>query len=379
MRWQDIVYLDNSSTTMPCETAIVEMNNAARENWGNPSSLHIMGIAAEEVIDNTKAIAAKLLGCDTEEIFFTSGGTESNNLAIFGAVEALKRRGRRVVTTAVEHSSVKTVFDQLEKQGFEVVRLKPDRYGSISKEQLYDSITADTILVSVMLVNNEIGTVLPVESAAKAIADKNSPALLHCDAVQAFGKIGLNVRKLGADLISISGHKIHAPKGIGVLYKSKKCRIVPRIFGGNQQAGLRSGTEPVPLIAALGGAMREIEIEKSLSKVESLNRFAREKLINTGLVKINSPEDALPYILNVSVEGYRSETMLHFLETKNVFVSSGSACSKGKGSYVLTEIGLPAERVDSALRISFCRDNDFEHVELLCDAIVKASKVLRKR
>lgn len=374
-----MVYLDNSSTTVPCEAAVAEMNKALTENWGNPSSLHTLGIAAEQVVDNTRAVAAKLLGCDNEEIFFTSGGTEANNLAIFGAAEALKRRGRRVVTTTVEHSSVKAAFDRLEKQGYQVIRLKPDKNGSVSKEQLYESITTDTVLVSVMLVNNETGAFFSVEEAARAISDRGAPALLHCDAVQAFGKVNVNPRRLGADLISISGHKIHAPKGIGILYKSKKCRIIPQLFGGSQQAGIRPGTESVPLIAALGGAMKQLEIERSLQYAKELNSFARRLLADTGLVKINSPEDALPYILNISVEGYRSETMLHFLEAKSIFVSSGSACSKGKASYVLSEMGLSPGRVDSAIRISFCRENKPEHIERLCEEIVNAAKTLRKR
>lgn len=355
------------------------MRRALEENWGNPSSLHTLGVNAEIEIDRTREQAAALLHCRPDEIFFTGSGTEANNTALFGAVQRMRKRGNRIVTTAVEHPSVLRCAEELEKRGYEVIYLKPDLFGRISKEQLTESINADTILVSIMLVNNELGSIMPVKEAARAIKAAGSPALLHCDAVQAFGKLPTDVRELGVDMLSASGHKIHGPKGIGLLYVKKGLSLPPLIFGGGQEKGLRSGTEPVPAILGLGGALKELpEVRGQLRKTEALRNYAAESLKGTGFCEINSPEDALPYILNISVPGYRSETLLHFLEAENIFVSSGSACSKGAGSYVLNACGISGERVDSALRISLCRDNTEQDIDLLCGALKKAVSKLRR-
>ncbi|MBP3390465.1 MAG: cysteine desulfurase [Clostridia bacterium] len=376
---ENIVYLDNSATTKPCDEAIEYMNNAVCKTWGNPSSLHTVGINAEELVFSAKEVCAKAIGCRSDEIYFTSGGTESNNLAITGAVNSRAKRGNRIVTTEIEHPSVLETIKALEQKGFEVVYLKPDNNGKVSEEAINGAVNKNTILVSIMLVNNEIGTVQPIKAAAKAIKAAGAPALLHCDAVQGFGKINIKVNELGVDLLTFSGHKIHAPKGIGVLYKKKGVNIAPVIFGGGQQDSVRPGTESVPLIYALEGAIRALpNVEEANKKMQALCDYAKEKLTATETVSLNSPQDAIPYILNVSVLGYRSETLLHFLDAQGVFVSSGSACSKGKLSYTLSALGLDSKRIDSALRISFSRDNTKEDIDKLCDAIILATKKLKR-
>lgn len=376
---ENTVYLDNSSTTKPCEGAIKEINSALSEDWGNPSSLYDLGLNAQLRVDAAREKMAKMLCCRADEIYFTSCGTEGNNTAILGAANARKKRGNRIVTTAIEHPSVLEAMKRLEADGFEVVYLKPDESGSVREEDIACAINNKTILVSIMLVNNETGAIQPVAAAARAIKAASAPALLHCDAVQAFGKIEINAARLGADLITVSGHKIHGPKGIGALYIKKGVTIKPLLIGGGQEKNMRSGTESVPLICGFLGAMNEIpNIKTSYDKMRSLWLYARDILLETGLVEINSSDAALPYVLNISVTGYRSETLLHFLEAKGIYVSSGSACAKGKGSYVLTEMGLSTKRVDSALRISFSRYNTKEDADRLREAIVEATNKLRR-
>ncbi|MBQ0084397.1 MAG: cysteine desulfurase [Clostridiales bacterium] len=376
---ENTVYFDNSATTKPCATAIKYINEALTVNWGNPSSLHTLGISAEDELNKTRECVASLLSCRSDEIFFTSGGTESNNLAILGAALSRKKRGNRIVTTAVEHPSVLQTVKLLEEFGFEVIRLHTNLSGKVSEDDIKSAIDKNTILVSIMLVNNETGAVQPIKTAADAIKESSAPALLHCDAVQAFGKLSINPAKLGIDLLSASGHKIHASKGVGILYKKKGVNIKTLIGGGGQEKGLRSGTEGVVQIAGLRGAIEEIgNIEENFKKISTLNSYAREKLLKSGLIKINSPADALPYLLNISVLGYRSETLLHFLDSKGIFVSSGSACAKGEKSYVLTELGLSAKEIDSALRISFSRFNKTEEIDILCKALEQACNTIRK-
>lgn len=376
---EETVYLDNSATTKPCADAVERMTRSLRENWGNPSSLHTLGMNASVAVEDARAAVAKLIHCREDEIFFTSGGTESNNTAIIGAAKAREKRGKRIVTTSIEHPSVLETVKRLESEGFETVYLKPDRSGCISDSDIYSAVTPDTVLVSIMLVNNETGAIQPVKTAADAIKRANSPALLHCDAVQAFGKMPINVTALGVDMLTASGHKIHAPKGIGFLYLKKGVGIKPLITGGGQERGLRSGTESVPLICGLHGAVEELpNIADSLEKQQKLRDYAVESLEKTGLVTVNSAQDSLPYVLNISVLGYRSEVLLHFLESRGIYVSSGSACAKGEGSFVLKEMGFDAKTVDSALRISFSRYNTFEDVDRLVLGIKDAAAILRK-
>lgn len=373
-----LVYLDNSATTKPCETAIKRVVNALRENWGNPSSLHGLGIKAEQEMNRARQAVADLISCRFDEIFFTSGGTEANNIAIMGAVNARRRRGNRIVTTSIEHSSALETVVALEKQGYDVVYLNPDRSGTIAEEDIDKAITKDTILVSIMLINNETGAIQPVEAAAEAIKRSGAPALLHCDAVQAFGKMDLNPSKMGVDLLTFSAHKFHGPKGVGGFYKSKNVKIVPSSFGGSQESGLRAGTEATPLIAGLYGAIEELpDCNKQLKITRKLRDYAVERLKEIESVSFNSPPGAFPYILSISVEGKKSETMMHFLEARNIYVSSGSACAKGKGSHVLRSMGLSNARVDSALRISFSKNNDYEDIDLFIKALKEGIKTLK--
>ena len=352
------IYFDNSATTRVCPEAAEKAVEMMTRNYGNPSSLHTMGFRAEQELRSAREAVAFLLGAKPEEIYFTSGGTESNNIALFGAARARKKRGNRIVTTQIEHPSVLNTMKCLEREGFEVVYLKPDRWGKLSPEQVREAVTPDTILVSMMRVNNEVGSILPVEAAADAIEAAKAPALLHVDAVQAFGKLPLHVQKLRADLMSVSGHKIHGPKGIGALYVRKGVHIEPLTYGGGQEKDMRPGTESMPLIAAFGAAVKALpDPEDELSVMRELNAFLRAELAKLDGVTVNSPEDALPYILNFSAGGVRAETMLHFLSDRGVYVSSGSACSKGRESHVLKAMGLPRERIASALRLSFCRFN----------------------
>lgn len=376
---KDIVYLDNSATTMPCEKAIQNINVALTENWANPSSLYDLGFRAQLLVDSTRKAVSALLKCREDEVYFTGSGTESNNTALLGAAESRKKRGKRIVTTAVEHPSVLETIKKLQADGFEVIFLKPQANGVISADDLRSAINQNTILVSIMLVNNETGAIQPVKEAASIIKSVGAPALLHCDGVQAFGKMPINLNDLGVDLFSASGHKIHGPKGVGVLYVKKGVTIKPLLIGGGQEKNMRSGTESVPLIYGLKGAIDNLgNTNENLKKQKELWSYAKETLLDTGFIKINSSDDVLPYVLNISVEGYRSETLLHFLESQGIYVSSGSACAKGEGSYVLNEMGFDRKRIDSALRISFSRYNIKEDVESLKSAIITATQKLRR-
>ena len=376
-----MIYLDNSATTKPCASAVIAANEAMCEAWGNPSSLHRLGVEAESIINETRSKIADTLGCREDEIFFTGSGTEANNMAIIGAVESLKRRGNKIVTTSVEHPSVLNTCKHLEENGFEVTYIKPQSDGHVLASDILNAVDNKTVLVTVMLVNNETGCIFPVREVAEGLKEMRLMALLHTDCVQAFGKMEIDVTELGVDLLTASGHKIHGPKGIGFLYKRKGLNnIKPVIHGGGQEKGLRSGTESVPLIAALGGAVDELKITASLKAMKELHAYAVERLSSLDGLVINTPDrDILPYIINISVIGYRSETLLHFLEQQDIFVSSGSACAKGKGSYVLTEMRLSADLTDSALRISFSKNNTFEDIDKLCEALKTAQSTLRRK
>ena len=370
-----ICYLDNSATTPMSSRAQKAMAEAAASCWGNPSSLHSLGVKSEKLINSARESVAKLLACDSSEIFFTASGTEANNIAIFGAAGKGAKRGKRVVTTAVEHPSVDLCFNKLEQMGFEVVKIKTDIFGVASAADIMNAITPDTVLVSIMLVNNELGGINPVKAAASAIKRVKAPALLHCDAVQAFGKLPISPSALGVDLMSISGHKVHGPKGVGALFKRKGLTLPALLFGGGQEKGVRPGTEAVHQIAAFGAAVEELDIKGSFEYVSELNYYARRRIAEENIGKINSAENALPYILNFSMLGYRSETVMHFLELKGVYVSSGSACSKGS-SHVLASAGLAESVSDSAIRVSFSRYNTMQDVDKLIDALKEAKNVI---
>ena len=372
-------YLDNSATTRVSGTVSAKVAEMMTENFGNPSSLHSLGIKAENELERARGILADELNVNDNEVFFTSGGTEANNLALFGVAEWLKKRGNKIVTTAVEHSSVTEAMARLEEKGFEIIRVNPDENGHFSAEQFENAIDEKTVLVSVMYVNNEVGTILPVDKLKKIIERKKSPAILHSDCVQAFGKIPVKPKKLGVDIAAVSGHKVHAPKGVGAIYIKKGLHPKPLLDGGEQEKKLRPGTEALPLIAGFGQAVKEFEIDKNFEYIKSLNDYAKDKLGAIGGISFNSPEDALPYILNFSVEGIRSETMLHFLAQREVYVSSGSACAKGKPSHVLSAMKLSQNRADSALRVSFSKENTTEDIDALVEGIKAGLNSLARR
>ncbi len=375
-------YLDNAATTKPCDEAISACLAAMTENYGNPSSLHKVGLSAElAVTDARKAIAAALV-CQPECITFTSGATEANNTLILGAAENYGKRKKKVVVSAVEHPSVGETIKLLEKNGFEIVRIKPQRDGSIDAEEFINAVDSSTFLISCMYVNNETGAVMPVKRIFTQIKKLYPDCITHCDAVQAFMKLPIKTADLGADLITVSGHKVHAPKGVGAMYIRKGIRIAPRMLGGGQEKGLRSGTESVPLISAFGAAVRVQlpTIATAYSNAEELCGRLRKKLSALDYITINSnAENQCPYILNFSVNGIRSEIMLHFLESKNIFVSSGSACSKGGHSSVLTAMGIPDKTADSAIRVSFSRMSSCGEVEALATALQEGYLSLAKR
>ena len=374
---EHIAYLDNSSTTKPSKSVVEYITKALEANWGNPSSLHRIGMEAEIALGEAREVVARSLNARTDEIIFTGSGTEANNTALLSALKAQKRGGR-IITTAIEHPSVLETAKRLSNYGFEVIALKPDKNGIVPISALENALGENTLLVSMMLVNNETGAVQPVREAAALTKRKAPNALFHCDAVQGYGKLTINSKQLGVDLLSASGHKIHGPKGIGFLYCKKGVHISPLITGGGQESGMRSGTESLPLIMGLKAAVEELpRPDTQLKAQQELFDYTKDRLLRIGAV-INSADGCLPYILNVSLMGYRSETLLHFLESRNVFVSSGSACAKGHGSYVLNEMGFDKKRTDSALRISFSRYNTKEDADMLVSALEEAKKQLRK-
>lgn len=374
-----MVYLDNSATTKPCDAAVKAAVQMMTENFGNASSLHGAGVQAMKVLMEARRTVADALGCDSAEIYFTSGGTEANNMAVFGAAQAGRHKGKRIVTTAVEHESVLEPCSVLEKAGFEVIRILPDRFGRITAGQIAEAIDQNTVLVSVMHVNNESGAVFPVETIRSAIKRAGAPALLHIDCVQSFGKLPVRVKKLDADLVTVTAHKIHGPKGIGALYIKKGVHIPPRTFGGEQEGKMRPGTESTPLIAAFAAAVKALPDHKKVQKqVQALNEAARRGMEDLGMV-INSAPEASPYILNAALEGIRSQTLIQFLSSRGVCVSSGSACARGKRSHVLQAMGLADDRIDSSIRISFSRDNTEEDIAALCAALQEAKAQLARR
>ncbi|MBE6755163.1 MAG: cysteine desulfurase [Ruminococcaceae bacterium] len=373
------IYLDNSATTPLCESAKKKIAYILDECWGNPSSIHHLGVIAKDELDNARKIIASKLSCREDEIFFTSGGTESNNIAIFGAVEKMARRGNKIVTTSAEHPSVENAMKALENKGFNVVRLPVGENGSINIQDLIREVDEKTILVSVMLVNNELGSINPVQLIKKAVMMKKSPALIHCDAVQGFGKITIKAEKLGVDLMSISSHKIHGPKGAGALYIRKGVNIVSPVYGGGQEKGIRSGTEAMPAVCGFAAAAEELtDIEKNLESMKELRDNFVNKLQKIEGIRINSKKDALPYIVNFSAKGIPSQPMINYLSEREIYVSGGSACAKGHRSHVLLAAGLSPEDIDSAIRVSLSRFNTEEELDILCKNISNALNELRK-
>ena len=378
------VYLDNSATTRCSERAKDLMVKVLMEDYGNPSSLYMKGVEAENYIKEAKKKIAKTLKVDEKEILFTSGGTESNNTALIGAALANKRAGNHIITTSIEHASVSAVTGYLEELGFRVTYLKVDADGIISLDELREAVCEDTILVSMMMVNNEIGAVEPIEEAIKVIKEKNPNTLVHVDAIQAYGKYRIFPKKLGIDMLSVSGHKIHAPKGTGFLFIKDKTKVKPLIYGGGQQKGMRSGTENVPGVAALGEAAEEIyeNFEEKIDHLYQIKQRFVEGVLKIEGVSVNGKtgRDSAPQIVSVSIDGVRSEVMLHTLEDRKIYVSAGSACSSNKPSvsHTLANIGLKGSLLDSTIRFSFSVHTTEEEIDYALEVMNEVVPKLRR-
>lgn len=380
-----MIYFDNAATTRAADEVAERVRYMLLENFGNPSAQSMMGVRAENELNDARKIMAKSINALPEEIYFTSGGTEDDNWAIFGTAEGYKRSGKHIITTSIEHPAVSEPMERLRQKGWDITVLDVDKNGYIDLDALRDSIRDDTVLVSTILINNEVGTIQDAAAVGKLIKEKNPNTLFHVDAVQAFGKYPIDVRKMGIDMLSMSGHKIHGPKGVGFFYMKKGLKVRPIIYGGGQERGQRSATENTPGIAGLAKAV-ELAMENmdaSHEKVMEVKRTLAEGILrDIPKTHINGPsiEDASPYVLNVSFNGLRSEVLLHALEEKEVYVSAGSACSSKKkgGSHVLRSLGLSEERIEGAIRFSFCRYNTVDEAAACLEILKEKTAFLRK-
>lgn len=378
------VYFDNSATTRCYDSVKDIVVKAMTEDFGNPSAMHLKGVEAEKYIKSSAESLARILKVQEKEILFTSGGTESDNLALIGATLANKRSGNHIITTSVEHPAVSQPALFLQEQGFEVTYLPVDSRGVVKMDALKAVLREDTILVSVMYVNNEVGAVMPVEEIAALVHEKSPKALFHVDAIQAFGKYRIYPKKMGIDLLSVSGHKIHGPKGVGFLYINEKAKIQPQILGGGQQGGMRSGTDNVPGIAGLGTAAVEIykNLEESVENMYRLKEYIAQGLEKIGDIRINGMDlrEGAPQILSISVMGVRSEVLLHSLEERGIYVSAGSACSshKRKPSATLAAMGMSKDQIESTVRLSFCEENTIEEADYFLQVMGELVPMLRR-
>ena len=371
-------YFDNSATTKPCPEAVQAVSEAMTEVWGNPSSLHRLGIEAERRVGEARRAVAEVLGADPDRIFFTAGGTEADNWAIFSVAKRMQKRGKHIVTTAIEHHAVLNPMKELEAQGFEVTYLAPDREGRVTVDALRAALRKDTILASIMAVNNEVGSVMPVAAMAKLVHRMAPNAVFHTDAVQGFLKIPLRVSGLEADLISISSHKIHGPKGAGALYIRKGLSLPPHLYGGGQERGYRSGTEAVPAILGFGAACAAAakNLRAELAEEERLKNAVVEGLAAIPGVQIIGAHEA-PHIVSFAIPGVRSQGLINCLQDREVYVSAGSACAKGHRSHVLEAMGMEPALIDGSVRASLSRFTTEAEVSLLLDAVREAAVRLR--
>ena len=371
-------YLDNAATTKPCAEAAAAVMSCISSHYGNPSSLHRKGLEAQHEVEYARNQVAGALGCKAQEIVFTSGATESTNLALCGAAAAYGRKRKKIITSAVEHASVRETMAHLETLGFTVVSVPPAEDGLYHAEDFLKEVDKDTCMVSIMLVNNENGYRMPVEEVFRTVKRRDPDIITHCDAVQGFLKVSFKPRTLCADLVSLSGHKVHALKGAGALYIRQGVRLKPVLYGSRQEKGLRPGTEGVPVIAAFGAAAEKLVLtmDERYDAVSGLRSSLIEQLKEMDGVIIRDLPSASPYVLNISLLGYRSEIVLHYLEQREGYISSGSACSKGASSGVLELFGAKPAEVDSALRISFCSDNTEEDIAALVQGLKDAQKDL---
>ena len=371
------IYLDNSATTRVCPEAAEAAMNAMLTDYGNPSSTHAKGRAALKLVMNARKQLAKALGCEAFELAFTSCGSESDNWALWSGADAVSRRGGHVISSTVEHDAVRKALDGLERRGYEVTRLTPGSSGAVTPEQVAGAVRPDTILCSLMLVNNETGAVTDIKAVSKIVKAANPKALVHTDAVQGFLKLPFSAKTLGADLISVSGHKIHAPKGIGALYIRSGLRLRPLIVGGAQEDGRRAGTENVPYICAFGEAARigfaraaEYQEHMRALREHAIDRLRAE---NPGLIGRGG---GAPHLLSVGLPGYKSEVLMNFLEARGIYVSRSSACKRGARSHVLEAMGLAPEVIDGAIRVGLSRYTTREEMDEFCSALRAARETL---
>ncbi len=368
-----MIYLDNSATTKPCKEAVEAMMLAMTEGWANPSALYGFGIDAAHGLRNARIAVAKAMGAEPDRVFFTSGGTEADNWAIFSTVKRLGKRGKHIITTAIEHHAVLNCMKELEHQGFEVTYLQPDSLGNITLDNLKEALRKDTILVSIMMVNNEVGSVMPIEKMAKLVHKVCPDAIFHTDAVQGFLKVPFAAKSLGADLITVSSHKVHGPKGAGALYISPRLKSFPALLlGGGQEGNMRSGTEAMPAIfgfaaAATAGAAT---FREDIARERELLNGLIEKLFPMEAVKINGAHEA-PHILSLSIPGVPTQNSINILQDAGICVSAGSACAKGHRSHTLTAMNLKPEVMDGSFRVSLCKDTTQEDLDKLVSVIEK--------
>lgn len=373
-------YLDNAATTKVCPEAVAAAVDAMEVSYGNPSSTHTKGREAKKLMDTARAQVSKALGCKPTELVFTSCGSESDNWAIIYGAESMKRKGKHIISSQLEHDAVRKALDELERRGFEVTRLSGEADGTVSVERVLDALRDDTILVSLMLVNNETGAVTDISAISRALRKKGSQALIHTDAVQAFLKIPFSAKTLGADMISVSGHKIHAPKGIGALYIKEGVKIKSFIVGGGQENGKRAGTEAMPQIAAFGAACEVAQ--RTLSENAQHMAGLKARIIaelSRKIPEFRYIDSAAPHILSISLPGWRSEVLMNFLEAKGVYVSKSSACKKGGRSIVLESMGLDPKVIDGAIRIGISRFTTQDDVDALVSALQEAHNTLAHR
>ncbi len=368
-----MIYLDNSATTKPCKEAVQAMTDALTEHWGNPSALYGFGIDTAAMLRTARHKVAAAMGAEPERVFFTSGGTEADNWAIFSTVKRYGRRNKHIITTAVEHDAILRCMNELEHQGYEVTYLQPDEFGNISLDELKAALRKDTVLVSIMMVNNETGAVMPISQMAKLTHKLSPDAIFHTDGVQGFLKIPFAAKTLGADLISVSSHKVHGPKGVGALYVSPKLKSFPALLlGGGQENGFRSGTEGTPAIFGFAAACEACKatLQQDVAREKELLNGLIEKLCKLGGLKINGDHKA-PHILSLAIPGLPTQNSINLLQDAGICVSAGSACAKGHRSHVLTAMGLKPEVIDGSFRVSICRDTTAEDLYRLVEVIEK--------
>ncbi|RDY29219.1 cysteine desulfurase [Romboutsia weinsteinii] len=381
------IYLDNSATTKPYKEVVERMMYALTSDYANPSSLHKKGIEVEKNIKAVRQDIARSIGAKDKEIYFTSGGTESNNTIIRGVANLHKKRKNHIISTVIEHPSVLNTLKDLEDEGFEVTYLNVDKEGKIDIDELKNSIKPSTCLITIMHVNNEIGSIQPIAEIGKYLKSLQDKVYLHVDAIQSYAKINFRPSRYNIDFMSVSAHKFHGPKGIGFMYIKENNRLKPMLTGGGQEIGVRSGTENVPGIYGLGEAVKIItkDLDSKIEKISGLKNLLKDEIIKSiEDIKVNSPEDGVCHILNISFRGIKGEVLLHYLEQKGIYVSTGSACSsKKKGSHVLNMIGLTPDEIEGAIRFSLSDDNTEEEilevVRVLKESISDLRMIMRRR